>query len=98
MCPEASHCFKSFSLIGSGVSPAGTDIQRWNSSKPGAEKIKVTLSGGPVFIPANTWIGLKNTSAEPLMKISFLLPQRNVRGAGVDQQEFVFTGMFELSR
>src|SRR6476646_9108576 len=45
MCPGASHRFRSCSVIGVGVSAAGTDMQRWNSSKPGAEKMNVTPSG-----------------------------------------------------
>src|ERR1700756_2219471 len=38
---------------------------------PLGEQERDLHQGGPVFIPANTWIGLKNTSAEPL-RVTFI--------------------------
>src|SRR5579872_4669672 len=88
MCPGASQRFRSSSVIGVGVSAAGTDMHRWNSSKPGAEKTNVTLNFRRDVLQANPSVcGNENESAS--VQVALLIAKQYMRRAGMNQQNFV---------
>src|ERR1044071_6858133 len=59
ICPSCWHALNSSLLSGVAGLPAGTEMQRWNSSKPGSEKTKTRLMfSSPVTLRAERSAGI----------------------------------------
>jgi hypothetical protein len=76
-------------VIAVGISPAGTELHRIVSSKPGAEKTNVSAIGSvPMFFPLIQVLAGMNTSP-PAWRSRSSSPSEHVGRSALDQQDFI---------